>query len=215
MEVQNGLTGASTVSRENAAFFSCFTFCNDHSRTNDDWVASAGWGAAFTSVGAFALGTNTRDAALLVSLPPGTYTAQASGVSATVGVALIEVYDVPNPPATSFVLRPAENVPAPSATFTGTSTDLSRVDQTPTVLTQARPVYPVDLLRAGLAGETIVDFIVNVEGRVENAYIYSATDVRFGESAVAAVRQWTFRPGRRGGQDVATHMQVPVVFTLN
>ena len=34
-------------------------------------------------------------AALIVSLPPGSYTAQVSGVNNTTGVALIEVYDLP------------------------------------------------------------------------------------------------------------------------
>ena len=35
------------------------------------------------------------DAVLLVTLAPGSYTAQVSGVGATTGVALVEVYEVP------------------------------------------------------------------------------------------------------------------------
>ncbi len=35
------------------------------------------------------------------------------------------------------------------------------------------------------------------------------------EAAIAAVSQWKFRPGQKGGQAVGTHMQVPIVFTLN
>lgn len=38
---------------------------------------------------------------------------------------------------------------------------------------------------------------------------------QFGEAAVAAVSQWKFKPGRKGSEDVNTHMQVPIVFTLN
>ena len=71
--------------------------------TNDNWSAAlppsaataAELTAAFGSVGAFALGAGSRDAALIVSLPPGSYTAQVSGVNNTTGVALIEVYDLP------------------------------------------------------------------------------------------------------------------------
>jgi hypothetical protein len=48
-----------------------------------------------TQVGAFALPTGSRDAAMVVTLPPGNYTVQASGVNSTTGVALIEVYIVP------------------------------------------------------------------------------------------------------------------------
>ena len=36
-----------------------------------------------------------RDAVLVATLPPGSYTAQVSGVGGTTGVALLEVYDVP------------------------------------------------------------------------------------------------------------------------
>jgi hypothetical protein len=64
--------------------------------------SNAGWGgnpqiaAEAASVGAFPW-TNTagRDSALLVTLPPGAYTAQVSGASGDTGVALVEVYDVP------------------------------------------------------------------------------------------------------------------------
>jgi hypothetical protein len=45
-------------------------------------------------VGAFALPATAKDAALLVTLPPGNYTVQASGTADTTGVALVEVYEV-------------------------------------------------------------------------------------------------------------------------
>ena len=40
------------------------------------------------------LGTS-NDSAILVTLPPGPYTAQVSGASGHTGVALVEVYEVP------------------------------------------------------------------------------------------------------------------------
>ena len=51
--------------------------------------------AIFSSVGAFALPSGSADCAMVVTLPPGGYTAQVSGVGNTTGVALMEVYDVP------------------------------------------------------------------------------------------------------------------------
>jgi hypothetical protein len=62
---------------------------------NDDWGGATTLSTAFSSVGAFALGTTSRDAALLVTLPPGSYTAQVRGANNTTGVALVEVYEVP------------------------------------------------------------------------------------------------------------------------
>ncbi len=51
--------------------------------------------AATTKVGAFPFGPGVpKDSAMVVTLPPGNYTAQVSGVNNTAGTALIEVYEV-------------------------------------------------------------------------------------------------------------------------
>lgn len=65
-------------------------------QSNVNWGGSAQIAAAAASVGAFSWGAAaTADSALLVTLPPGVYTAQVSGASGDSGAALIEVYDVP------------------------------------------------------------------------------------------------------------------------
>ena len=50
---------------------------------------------AASRVGAFALGDDSADAALLISLPPGAYTIEVRSRDAATGVALLEIYDVP------------------------------------------------------------------------------------------------------------------------
>ncbi len=64
--------------------------------------ANSGWGGVTVvatvaaSVGASEWSDpSSNDAALLVTLPPGAYTAQVSGASGDTGVALVEVYEVP------------------------------------------------------------------------------------------------------------------------
>lgn len=76
-------------------------------RYNDDWDMPQGAmpaaRAAAERVGAFSL-RETRnyetgaglDAVMLVTLPPGNYTAQVDGFEGAVGVALIEIYEMPN-----------------------------------------------------------------------------------------------------------------------
>lgn len=49
--------------------------------------------ATAAAVGAFPLSEGSADSALLASLPPGGYTAHATSVDGTPGIALIEVYD--------------------------------------------------------------------------------------------------------------------------
>lgn len=61
--------------------------------SNDNWSSSLA--ATFDRVGAFRLPNGSKDAALLITLPPGGYTAQVSGVGGTTGDGLVEVYEVP------------------------------------------------------------------------------------------------------------------------
>ncbi len=63
--------------------------------SNTGWNADAQIGAAAASVGAFSWGAApTADSALLVTLPPGAYTAQITGASGDSGTALAEIYEV-------------------------------------------------------------------------------------------------------------------------
>ena len=68
---------------------------------NDNWGTStnaAQIAGASAAVGAFALALESKDAVLLLTLQPGSYSAQVSGVgpaAVNTGAALVEVYEVP------------------------------------------------------------------------------------------------------------------------
>ena len=51
--------------------------------------------AAARAVGAFALTSGSKDAALLLTVPEGAYTAQIAGKANASGVILLEIYEVP------------------------------------------------------------------------------------------------------------------------
>jgi hypothetical protein len=70
---------------------------------NDDWGRPVGGGApaggaeiaaAAASVGAFPFASGSADAAVLVSLPPGAYTAVVEGARGATGTGLVEAYEV-------------------------------------------------------------------------------------------------------------------------
>jgi hypothetical protein len=64
--------------------------------TDAGWAGGKEVAAEAAAVGAFAWSNPASlDSAMLVTLPPGAYTAQVSGVSGDTGVALVEVYEVP------------------------------------------------------------------------------------------------------------------------
>ncbi len=93
--------------------------------------------------------------------------------------------------------------------------DPSMLDQQPAARFQAKPQYPFEMRRAGIAGEVVVDFIVDTNGDVQNAFALRSSQREFEAAAVQAVSKWKFKAGRKSGREVPTHMQVPIVFTLN
>lgn len=92
--------------------------------------------------------------------------------------------------------------------------DIKALDQMPAPTFQKRPDYVPALRQAGISGEVLVDFVVGSDGLVYNARAVSSSQREFEDSAVQAVSQWTFTPGQVKGQNVNTHMQVPIVYTL-
>ena len=51
--------------------------------------------SAFAQAGAFALPPASEDSALLVTLPPGAYTAELNGAAQASGIGLLEIYEIP------------------------------------------------------------------------------------------------------------------------
>jgi subtilisin family serine protease/outer membrane protein assembly factor BamB len=61
---------------------------------NGDWAGNPLVTQAGQRVGAFALAPGSKDAAMVVLLSPGAYSAQAKGADGAEGVALVEVYEI-------------------------------------------------------------------------------------------------------------------------
>jgi RNA polymerase sigma factor (sigma-70 family) len=93
--------------------------------------------------------------------------------------------------------------------------DISALDLTPRPKFQAAPSYPLEMRNSGTTGEVVVDFVVDQNGDVKNAYAARSSQREFESPAVEAVSLWKFAPGRKGGRDVVTHLQVPIMFTLS
>ena len=64
---------------------------------NDNWgdVSAGTISGNAVKVGAFPLPANSADSAIVATLQPGTYTVHLTGVRNAVGIALIEIYEVP------------------------------------------------------------------------------------------------------------------------
>ncbi len=67
--------------------------------SNDNWSAdatkTAELTAAMTTLGAFALTSGSKDAAMILNLAPGYYTAHVVSANGGTGIALVEIYEIP------------------------------------------------------------------------------------------------------------------------
>lgn len=118
-----------------------------------------------------------------------------------------------NPPAAD---AGAESVPGVISTgkFEIPTFEIVKLDQKPVVKYRVAPQYPVEMRKAEIQGEVLVDFVVTGEGNVVKASAVRSSHRDFEAAAIAAVSKWKFSPGKKGGRPVNTHMQVPIGFTL-
>ncbi|HND60244.1 MAG TPA: TonB family protein [Opitutaceae bacterium] len=59
-------------------------------------------------------------------------------------------------------------------------------------LSMPLPIYPPELMRAGVSGASSIRFSVSREGRVEQVEVTGATLPAFADAAKLAVKQWAF-----------------------
>ena len=88
------------------------------------------------------------------------------------------------------------------------ATDLELVSYTP-------PEYPTRAATRGLEGWVDIEFVVGTDGRTRDVTITNASnDALFGESAMAAVEQWQFRPRSFMGRDIEQRAFTRIRFAL-
>ena len=79
---------------------------------------------------------------------------------------------------------------------------------------QNRVVYPEKAIAQGIAGRVFVTFVVNEQGRVQDARVARTPDPMLSEAALAAVQASEFEPGLQRGQAVKVRYSLPVNFRL-
>jgi len=88
-------------------------------------------------------------------------------------------------------------------------------DVKPVPIERAEPQYPIELRRANVTGQVIVEFVITTKGKVVNAFAVRSTHSGFESAAVTAVSKWRFQPGMKNGRHVNVRMQIPISFKLD
>jgi TonB family protein len=88
----------------------------------------------------------------------------------------------------------------------------------PEVISEKKPAYTAEAMRAKIQGAVEIEAIVRADGTLDSARVVRSLDKMYGldQKALEAVRQWKFRPGRlkATNQPVDIMVTIELTFTL-
>ncbi len=78
-------------------------------------------------------------------------------------------------------------------------------------------LYPDMLRDAGISGQTMLKFVIDTNGRVENGSVevVNTSHDGFAGASVQAADKFRFRPAKIGGRPVRVSITMPITWTLN
>lgn len=88
------------------------------------------------------------------------------------------------------------------------------VEELPEAITKSTPAYPDIAREAGVDGTVMVQALVGKDGKVHDTKVVKSIPM-LDQAAVAAVKQWVFKPALSNNKPVAVWVAVPVRFSLH
>lgn len=82
----------------------------------------------------------------------------------------------------------------------------------PEPISMASPRYPSEAVPEAIEGQAKVQFVIGADGRVHDPVVISADHPAFGEAAIEAMADWTFKPVVENGVAVDKKVAMPFVF---
>ena len=81
------------------------------------------------------------------------------------------------------------------------------------LLTKAVPIYPPAAKKARIQGKVVLDAVIGTDGHVENLRVLSGPP-ELQQSALDAVRQWTYKPYLLNGDPIEVETTVNIIYNL-
>lgn len=94
------------------------------------------------------------------------------------------------------------------------SGEVRKNQKPPKPIKQGPPVYPYAMSRAGLIGAVTIDFVIDKEGNVPDAYVVESNNPWFERPAIDAIMGWKFEPAEVEGKRVSTRTRQLIEFRL-
>ena len=76
-----------------------------------------------------------------------------------------------------------------------------------------KPLYPQEAFVKKIEGIVLLEILIDSHGRVADARVLRSIP-QLDAAAIAAVRQWLFRPAIRNGRPVPTVANAPITFRI-
>jgi periplasmic protein TonB len=90
--------------------------------------------------------------------------------------------------------------------------DDAAFDVRPVPVKTPPPSFPSDLRRDGVSGMVAVKVLVDENGNVSECAVTKSSHAEFEAPALAAVRNWKFKPASKGGAPVKAKLIIPIKF---
>lgn len=85
----------------------------------------------------------------------------------------------------------------------------------PELVREVKPIYPRGAMDRKVQGVVELKVVVQSDGTVgENVQVTKSLDPDLDDSAITAVKQWSFRPGTKDGTAVDVEVNVEMTFTI-
>ena len=81
------------------------------------------------------------------------------------------------------------------------------------LLNKVVPVYPPAAKKAKIQGKVVLDAVIGTDGNVENLRVISGPP-ELQQSALDAVRQWTYKPYLLNGDPVEVETTINIIYNL-
>ncbi len=109
-----------------------------------------------------------------------------------------------------------ENLPPPPPPPSESSSEFYAFDEPPQLIRYVPPSYPALARQAGIEGTVLLRVVVGTDGKVESAtVIQSDVTPAMEKAAMAAARQFLFKPAKQRTVPVRASMAVPIRFKLH
>jgi TonB family protein len=84
----------------------------------------------------------------------------------------------------------------------------------PVLVKEVKPKYTEGAMRRRVQGAVEVEAVILPDGTVGSVRVTKSLDAELDQQAVAAARQWEFKPGTREGKPVAVQVNIELTFSL-